>query len=197
LLQATNEDTLVRRAQMGDVDAFEELIGAYQTALWNFAYTFLGNRDDVNDAVQQTLLKAFHGLGELQQSERFKAWLFTIARRACLDRLRRQHTVTFSEFSRHVGDHDAELEEDYGADQIFVDPAPLPPDILERKEAQQYVRAAILNLPPLARSVVTLRYAAELSFAEVAEALGLNENTTRTIFQRAKHQLRLDLQDKL
>ena len=72
----------------------------------------------------------------------------------------------------------------------MIDPRPLPEEIVEQRDLQECLQRAIRRLPPRFRSVVLLRYAAQLTFAEIGEVLGMPEATAKTYFYRAKPLLR-------
>ncbi len=193
------EESLVARAAEGEFTAFEELINLYKQSLWKFVYRLLNNSEDANDAVQQTLIQVYRSLPTLENRERFRSWLFMIARNKCIDQLRRKSNVLFSDFrdSAKSDGGDEDEGEDFSPLQCFPDPAPLPDEIVERYETQQILRDAIAALPERPRQVVALRYTTDLSFSEIGETLGINENTAKTLFQRAKNQLRFYLRQRL
>jgi RNA polymerase sigma factor (sigma-70 family) len=185
----TLEDRLVAQAADGNFAAFEELVLRYQQPLWRFALRLLGNSEDAQDAVQQILVQVHKSLKDLEDHSRFRAWLFTIARNKCYELMRSKSILAFSDVNS-FDDENNELG-------LYPDPAPLPDEIIERKETRALLLKAMTELPERARQVVALRYSTDLSFAEIAEVLNLNENTTRTLFQRAKAQLRLYLRQNM
>src|SRR5205823_8652528 len=110
-----------------------------------------------------------------------RPWLFQVAHNKCIDLLRRRRAIPRSQLER---DDDEQTE----AEPMDADP--LPEEIYERRELQELLRSAIDHLQPRAREVVLLRYVGDLTFAEIGSSLGIPENTAKTTFQRAKHQLR-------
>jgi len=188
---ATDEYQLVLRAAKGDFDSFEELIKLYTQPLWKFVYRLLGNAEDANDAVQQILIQLYRSLPNLDDPARFRPWLFRVARNKCLDHLRRKPSLTFSDFNSD------DFEGDMSPLQLFPDPTPLPNEIIERRETQALLYEAIASLPERTRQVVALRYSTDLSFGEIGEVLGINENSAKTLFQRAKAPLRFYLRQRL
>jgi RNA polymerase sigma factor (sigma-70 family) len=183
------DEELARLAAGGDAAAFEELVRRYQRPLVNFAYRMLGDPDAAADAAQQAFVQVYLHLPRARLDLPFRPWLYRIARNQCLDRLRERRATPFSEVER----------DDEGDSPLLgvADPDPLPDDLLERRDLQRLLGAAIQALPERYREVVALRYTTDLTFAEVAEALGIPENTAKTFFQRAKTLLREQLQGLL
>jgi RNA polymerase sigma factor (sigma-70 family) len=179
-----SDQALLRRIQQDDRQAIEFLIERYQRSLYNFALRFLGDGDAAADICQHTFIQLFTHAEELHADDGLRAWLFRVARYRCLDELRRTRTVVFSQMERpDEGDGPSPLE-------MMADPAPLPDDLAERSDLQQILAEAIAALPMKYREVVTLRYVADLSFAEIGQVLGLPEATAKTHFHRAKPLLR-------
>lgn len=194
-----SEEALVIRAAEGEFAAFEELINLYKQPLWKFVYRLLNNTEDANDAVQQILIQVYRSLSGLGNPASFRSWLFMIARNKCIDQLRRKSSLSFSDFGDATGmdGGDDDEGEDFSPLQYFRDPSPLPDEVIERHETQRILREAIARLPERPRQVVALRYTTDLSFAEIGEVLNMNENTAKTLFQRAKNQLRYYLKQQL
>ncbi len=175
---------LVKRTLAGDQSAFEMLVQRYQTPLFNFICHCLGNYDLACDVAQQVFLQLYISMPTLRTNEPLKAWLFQVARNRCLDELRRKRAIHFSELET-TGDDD-----ELSPLAILPDARPQPDELAERHDLQQKLRQAIDTLPPKFRSVVLLRYAGQLSFAEIGKTLHMPEATAKTYFQRARPLLR-------
>src|SRR5205823_5582453 len=111
-----------------------------------------------------------------------------VARNKCIDLLRKRRTVPLSSLERG----ESESPQFDPADR-----APLPAEVYEREELQQILQEAIGSLPLRSREVVVMRYVGELTFAEIGRALGMPENTAKTLFQRAKSTLRVYLRKRI
>ena len=180
---------LAQRALAGEQEAFEMLVHRYSTPLFNFICRFLGDYDQACDVLQQVFLRFYTSLPNLGTSEPFKPWLFQVARNCCVDELRRRkrYAIHFSQLESENSDGEVTVLSD------MADPGPLPEEIMERHDLQEVLQEAIQSLPPKFRSVVTLRYLAQLSFSEIGKTLSMPEATAKTYFHRAKVLLRKSL----
>jgi RNA polymerase sigma factor (sigma-70 family) len=189
------DGVLAQRAYNGDQSAFEMLVKRYNTSLFRFIYHFLKDYDLAGDILQQVFLQLYLSLPNLHASMPLKAWLFRVARNRCVDEIRRRNrhkTMLFSELEV--------MQPDLEEQPIFVDmpdPDPLPEELTEHKDTQQYIQKAIDALPPKFRGVVLLRYASQLSFSEISRVLDIPIPTAKTYFQRAKPLLRASLEKQL
>ncbi len=182
-----SDGVLAQRSIAGDQRAFEILVQRYSTPLFSFICRFLGDYDQACDILQQVFLQLYISLPNLRTSDPLKAWLFQVARNRCLDELRRKHAIHFSELEP-VNDDD-----ELSPLATMPDTDPLPEELAERRDLQQCLQKAIQTLPPKFRSVVLLRYAGQLSFSEIGQALDMPEATAKTYFQRSKPLLRAAL----
>lgn len=182
---------LAQQALAGNQQAFEALVQRYATPLFNFICRFLSDYDRACDVSQQVFLQLFISLPTLRTGEPLKAWLFQVARNRCLDELRRKRAIHFSELEA-VNDDDELSPLD-----SMPDSGPLPEELAERHDLQEQLQRAIDTLPPKFRSVVLLRYASQMSFAEIGKVLQMPEATAKTYFQRAKPLLRATLTTQL
>ncbi len=177
---------LAQQALEGDSEAFEILVRRYSTPLFNFVCHFLGDYDQACDVLQQVFIRFYTSLPKLGTGEPFKPWLFQVARNCCVDELRRRrrYAIHFSQLETESSDGEVSVLYD------MPDPGPLPEELMERHDLQQYIQKAIQSLPPKFRAVVLLRYMAQLSFAEIGRTLKMPEATAKTYFHRAKVLLR-------
>src|SRR6266566_2094887 len=186
-----SDGILAQRSIAGDQRAFEILVQRYSTPLFNFICRFLSDYDQACDILQQVFLQLYISLPNLRTSDPLKAWLFQVARNRCLDELRRKHAIHFSELERGTD------EDEQSALATLPDISPLPEEVAERHDLQQILLNAIQELPPKFRAVVLLRYASQLSYAEIGKVLNMPEATAKTYFQRVKPLLRNALASQL
>ena len=180
-----SDEELVRAGSAGEAHCFEELVRRYMKPIFNFAYRMIGNYAEADDVAQDVFVQVYRSLPTIRADLPFKPWLYTVARNRCLDVLKRKRPLTFSAIE------DSERGE--GVLDRIADPDPLPDEMFERADLQRVLHEAIEKLPEKYRTVVILRYASGLTFAEIGEALALSENTVKTHFQRAKAALRANL----
>jgi RNA polymerase sigma-70 factor (ECF subfamily) len=177
---------LARRALDGDQQAFEGLVNRYSTPLFNFICRFLGDYDQASDVLQQVFLRFYLSLPKLGTNEPFKPWLFQVARNCCVDELRRRrrYAIHFSQMEGESADGELSFL------SYIPDTGLLPEELVEQHDLQEMLQETIQALPPKFRAVVLLRYAAQLSFAEIGKTLSMPEATAKTYFHRAKALLR-------
>jgi RNA polymerase sigma-70 factor (ECF subfamily) len=174
-----------RRREPG---AFEALVRRHQGPLYNFCLRMLGHSEDAADVAQETFVQLYSHLGRLDEREPIAPWLFRVARNRCIDVIRRRRTVPLA-----IGDNAAE-EPVHGEP---TDEEPLPDEVVERADLQRLLANAIDALPPAYAEVVSLRYAGERTFAEIAQILDCEEGAARVRFHRAKALLRRHLRSEL
>ena len=134
-------------------------------------YRMLGSVHDAEDAVQETLLRAWRGLAGFQERSSLRSWLYSIATNASLKQAERARRVLPADL-RPAAEHGAELGTPL-AESVWIEPYPSgPEDSYEQREALELALiAAVQRLPPGQRAVFLLREALGFSAAEVAEAI--------------------------
>lgn len=171
-----NESSLTRRAQQGDLDAYEDLMRQHQDIAHRAAYLVTGNAADAEDAVQEAFVKAWYALDAFDTSRPFRPWLLRIVTNEAHTRRR--------SVARHTRLALRAME------QAPQEPAPSPESGLLHSEQQDDVIAALNRLPELDRLVIAYRYFLDLTPAEMAESLGKPAGTIRSRLHRALNRLR-------
>ncbi|HVB56274.1 MAG TPA: sigma-70 family RNA polymerase sigma factor [Candidatus Acidoferrales bacterium] len=181
-----DEPVLVAAAKAGDITAFETLVGRYERKIFRLTQNITQNREDAEDAMQESFLKAFEHLGEFQGNSRFYTWLVRIAVNQALMKLRRRRPNQVS----------LDEEVDTGEDMIpreVEDWGPSPEERYEQVELSEILSQVVGELDPAFRIVFQLRDIEELSTEEAAEALGLSVPAVKSRLLRARLKLRQKL----
>ena len=175
---------LVERAKAGDEAAFEQLIRQYDRQIFRIARHITQNKEDAEDIVQDTFLKAYQKLEQFQGNSKFYTWLVRIAVNESLMRLRKRRNSKTVSMDEDVQTEDGSVPRD------FADWTPNPEQQYGQGEMGEILRKTIQGLPPGFRSVFTLRDIENLSTEETAEALGLSVPAVKSRLLRARLQLR-------
>ncbi len=172
------DDELIARVRTGDHDAFATLIERYKRSVYNTAYRLLGNPNDAEDAAQETFVRAYTRLATYAPDGRFGAWLSAICSHWCIDTLRtrrrRVQTVALGKV----------MESDR-----FISQVDGPEAIALTADSRDEVQRWLGSLPPQYRTVLTLRYFQDLSYAEIADVLDEPVSTVRMRLFRARTML--------
>jgi RNA polymerase sigma-70 factor (ECF subfamily) len=159
---------LVERWKAGDQRAAAELVDRHASALARFASS-CGARDEIEELVQDTFVRAFSSLEGFRWESSFRTWLFTIERRLLMDRRRAEHRRPQGS---EIGEGDAVSAFD-ALDELVAD------------EAQLRVRKAIGKLTPTQREVFVLRVTEGLSYREIADTVSTTEGAARVHYHNA------------
>jgi len=179
-----DESTLVAQARDADTRAFGELVRRYEGKIFRLAQHITQNREDAEDVLQETFLKAYEHLDQFKGDSKFYTWIVRIAVNQALMKLRRRKT-----------DKSVSLDEtiDTGEDTITREIAAWdedPEQRFSREELGEILDTAVDSLEPPYRSVFVLRDIEELSTEETAEALSLSVPAVKSRLLRARLQLR-------
>jgi RNA polymerase sigma-70 factor (ECF subfamily) len=183
----TSDAELVSTAKAGDANAFVELSKRHSNRLLLTTYRITRNWQDAEDALQDSLLKAFSHLNGFQEKSSFATWLTRIAINSALMILRKKRVCV--EISIDGSDDSGDTSGRWEPTSLTEDPE----SRLARKEREELLRDAILRLPRLCREVLELRRAREYSTREIAQALGISVPAVKSRLSRAKLTLRAAL----
>jgi RNA polymerase sigma-70 factor (ECF subfamily) len=183
-LAGFDEAAVVALARESDARAFSELVRRYEGKIFRLAQHVTQNREDAEDVLQETFMKAYEHLDQFQGNSKFYTWIVRIAVNQALMKLRRRKT-----------DRSVSLDEtiDTGEDTVVREIAAWdedPEDRYSREELGAILDTAVQSLDPPYRSVFQLRDIDELSTEETAEALGLSVPAVKSRLLRARLQLR-------
>jgi RNA polymerase sigma-70 factor (ECF subfamily) len=187
---ALNRDVaLIRAAQEGDHDAFEQLVRLYDRNVLRLALNLLRSEEDARDAYQEAFLKAYRNLGSFRFECSFHTWLYRIVTNICLDHLRK----------RSIRREDpAVIDTAQGARDVFDEvqdarPEADPERDLLRRELGHRIEEALGRLGPRERLVFELKHYQGLRLRVIGEMLDTSEETAKNCLYRATQKLRAAL----
>lgn len=186
-----DENSLVKEALLGNLDAFNHLVLTYQSLAYRSAYSLTGDADLADDITQESFLKAFTNMNRFH-GESFRAWLLKIVKNTAYDylrRLRRHPTQSLS-----VQDGQGDEIDSY---HWLVDPDGSVEKTVELNEDVEILYSKLAELPDIFRSVIMLVDLNDLSYAEVSEILDVPLGTVKSRLARARLQLMRRLQNEL
>jgi RNA polymerase sigma-70 factor, ECF subfamily len=174
-LPTISDEELARETQAGSLGAFEVLVFRYEHRVLAFVSQFCRNTADARDVTQDTFVKAFQSISQFNSRRTFAPWLFTIARRKCIDRHR-----------------SAPVEADAVAPNLTDD---IDPSILaaRREDGQDLWRLARQRLSVNQFQALWLHYAEDMEVAQIAQALGKTRVHVKVILFRARQILAREL----
>lgn len=168
---------LVTEYLEGDDASLSFLVDRYVNDVYNFTLRLTGDKHAAEDITQEAFIKAWKNIRSFRIGGSFKAWLFTIARNTAIDVLRQKRDVAFSAFENAQGENVLAA--------ALADGAPLPEDLLVQAEDVAYVQSLLMELDPLYRDVLTLRYEHDLTFEQIGAALKRPLHTVKSQHRRA------------
>ena len=184
MAQERSDEELLAAYQQGDVGAFELLLRRHRAPLFSFLLRMLGDRERAEDLAQEAFLRIVKGAQAWEHRARFQTWLFTIARNLCVDASRRDRFRRTDSLDQTGPDDDPPLVESVPGKEI--DPA----RGAESARLRPLLQKALLGLPAEQREVFILREQAGVPFKEIAEMVGVNENTVKSRMRYALEGLR-------
>lgn len=181
-----SDEELVRRAQQGKVEAFEELVRRYERKVYNITYRLLGNEEDATEALQDTFLRTYRSISRFKFKSSFYTWLYRIATNVSLTKLRRrktQETVSLDEPIKNTDDLKYDIPDSHTT----------PEQAFEQKRLRERLQEAIARLPEEYRTVVVMRDLEGLSNEEVSATLGITVPAVKSRLHRGRMALRAQL----
>ena len=166
------EQDIIRRARQGDDEAFEQLIMRFTPAIFRVVRRMTSDSQEAEAIVQETFLRVWQALPRYKDDRPFFPYLVTIATNIYRDQWRKSKRLDFGGLEP--------------LDESMPNKALNPEQTTEQREILQALADAVSELPPPYRTVIALRYDANLKYQEIAEVLDIPINTVRTHLRRAK-----------
>lgn len=176
---------LALQAAQGSVDAFQELYRLTRQGAWFVALSIAKNEHDAQDILQESYLKAYKNMGQLDNPERFTAWLNQIVANQAKNYISRKKPDSFAEYEdENAQDWQEETNPDF-----------IPDEHLDQAEAKALIAAHVQALPEDQRLVVLLRYYDDMDVSAIAKSLEIPEGTVKSRLARARQKLAAMLQE--
>jgi RNA polymerase sigma-70 factor (ECF subfamily) len=182
----TTDEDLIESCKKGDDIAFQELMSRYLKHIFNFARQYVRNNEDAEDVTQDTFFKAWKYIQRFKTGNRFKPWIFAIARNNALDHLKKKRAKAFSDMD--------DTENDIAFADTIVDDEPLAPEIFARAAISDELTASMESLHPDHRAVLIMHYHEGMTFDEIAEIMDKPMNTVKSWHRRSLQKVRDSLE---
>jgi RNA polymerase sigma-70 factor (ECF subfamily) len=182
----------VRIFQSGREEGFNRLVLKHKDRIYGLCLRLLTDRDDAEDAAQESFVKVYRALADFRMEAKFSTWLYRIAVNTCKNRMASR---SFRDSRDHKDLEAAEYSGDFTR-EMARSASLLPPDqVLEAKGKRERIESAIARLPEEQRILVVLRDVEGRSYEEIAETMGLNPGTVKSRLNRGRGQLQEWLRD--
>jgi RNA polymerase sigma-70 factor (ECF subfamily) len=168
---------LIELCKQNDVYAFEQLILAYETKIYNLCFYVLKNKDDAMDASQEVCIKIFKSISKFKGDSKFSTWVYRVTYNTCIDYIKkRKEDIPYDDVIN------IETGDDNKVDSI-----------VEAKELKQEIKNCIMNLNEDFRAIIILRDIEGLSYQEISGILNIEVGTVKSRLSRARENLKNQL----
>jgi RNA polymerase sigma-70 factor (ECF subfamily) len=174
-----SDEDLMTAAAQGDMKSFERIVQRYQASVWRVAVRFFGDAAEAQDITQTVFLKLLESAARYRRISLFKTYLFRIVNTTCIDFSRKKRPDMLKEPSE------------------IQDESPQAMDTMIVHQSNKAVRDAIDALSLRYRSVIVLRYDAELPIRDIAGVLKITEKAVERLLARARNTLYIRLKNKM
>jgi len=186
-----DETALIRAAQQGDHDAFEQLVRSYDRPVLRLAMNLLRSPEDARDVYQEAFLRVYRNLGSFRLDSSFQTWLYRIVSNLCLDHLRRRKVRREEPAVAQTQDGPVDYMQNVREERADVDPQ----RSLLSKELGERIRQVLGGLTPRERTVFELRHYQGLRLKDIGETLGTSEEAAKNCLFRVTQKMRVALGD--
>ena len=184
----SSDEQLMLAFRQGEAAAFEALVQRHRGPVFNFILRSTGNPARAEDLLQETWLKVIRSSREYEPRARFTTWLYTVARNLCVDSARKESVreVVPLETRRGDGESAREWVDDRGA---------LPDRSAHNARLRPLLEQALMSMPNEQREVFLMREFLDMPFKQIADVVGVPENTVKSRMRYALEKLRLELDE--
>ncbi|HWB83571.1 MAG TPA: RNA polymerase sigma factor [Bryobacteraceae bacterium] len=186
-------DSLIRAAQGGDDDAFEQLVRTYDQSVLRLAVNLLRSPEDARDVYQEAFLRVYRNLHGFRFDCSFHTWLYRIVTNVCLDQLRKRRVRKEESFVMDTAEGPLDRIDVFEEEASHANPE----RCLWNNQIRQRVEQALGGLTPRERMVFELRHYQGLRLRNIGEVLGTTEEAAKNCLFRATQKMRAELGDLL
>lgn len=172
-----NDHLLIKETLKGNKAAFGSLVERYQDYVFSVTFKVLKNREEAEEAAQDSFVKAYRALASFEKRSKFGTWLYQIAWRTAIDRYRSKPKP-----SQSLDDEDSYLQ--------VADSGANPEQQFQQKNARAVIEQALSQMKPKDAALLTLYYLNEQSVKEIAEITGLSESNVKVKLFRLRDTLK-------
>lgn len=176
---------LMLRVKRGDIAAFESLVEKYKQPVINLAFRMLHDLSEAEDLAQNVFIRVYQSAARYEVSAKFTTWLFTIAKRLCLNEIRRRGRHQAESLDSSQSDSEEQPARQYEDLKNFS-----PPDNFLHSELAEKIQEALDTLPEKQRLAIALCREDELSYEEIAEVLETSVSATKSLIHRGRETLK-------
>jgi RNA polymerase sigma-70 factor (ECF subfamily) len=189
----SNETTLIKAAQSGDAEAFEQLVRSYDQSVLRMAMNLLRSPEDARDVYQEAFLRVFRKLPQFRFDCSFSTWLYRIVANLCLDQLRKRKVRKEEASSLETASGEMDRFQFLPEQRADVDPQRQ----LFSSEVSSRVNSVLETLTPRERLVFEMRHYQGMRLRAIGESLGVTEEAAKNCLFRATQKMRAALGDFL
>jgi len=166
------DQELIKKVQLGDVNAFSELVNRHKNMVYSLAFRMVKPEEDAEEVAQDSFVKAFSSIKQFKGKSKFSTWLYKITYFTAINHLRKNKMLTSPiDMSSFEDEEESAL------------------DYLNNEDQQKYIQAALQYLKPIERNLITLHYLKEFSTKEIQEITGLTASNIKVSLMRIRKKL--------
>jgi RNA polymerase sigma-70 factor (ECF subfamily) len=186
-----DEKSLIRAAQRGDADAFDQLVRSYDQNVLRMALNLLHSPEDARDVYQEAFLRVYRNLPKFRFECSFSTWLYRIVANLCLDQIRKRKVRNERSSAVETGSGEVDRFQFVAEDRADVDPQRQ----LMSAEVGSRIREVLEQLTPRERIVFEMRHFQGMRLRAIGESLGVTEEAAKNCLFRATQKMRAALGD--
>lgn len=187
----TNETALIRAAQGGDAEAFEQLVRSYDQSVLRMAFNLLHSQEDARDIYQEAFLRVYRKLPQFRFDCSFSTWLYRIVANLCLDQLRKRKVRKEEAAAITTASGEMDRFQFLPEQRADVDPQRQ----LLSSELSSRINSTLETLTPRERLVFEMRHYQGMRLRAIGESLGVTEEAAKNCLFRATQKMRAALGD--